>query len=89
MGSGSDTGLHLFHSSKMNPNPAIVSTKLTSDFNAFKKEINIQLDVEGKKMKLTVWPVGFRKPSRPQLTASAPELLPPGQKLKVRGREQN
>jgi hypothetical protein len=46
-------------------------------FDPFVGDVNIQLDVVGTKMSLTVWRVGSPKPSRPQLISSAPSL-PPG-----------
>ena len=73
-----DTGMHLWISTGMNPVPTSLSLKLTTDFNPYKKDINLQFDVVGKKLSLTAWAEGFTKPSRPQLTTTAPNLLPPG-----------
>jgi hypothetical protein len=46
-------------------------------FKPFTGDINIQFDVKGSELSLTVWQPGKAKPSRPQLTSTAPSL-PPG-----------
>ncbi|MCF7764653.1 MAG: hypothetical protein K9N62_13365 [Verrucomicrobia bacterium] len=43
----------------------------------FKNDINMQLDVVDRKISLTAWVVGSKKPS-PQLIGMAPAALPPG-----------
>lgn len=70
-------GLH----TGMNTGPSsrsILGTRIDSSLNPFGKDTNIQLDVVGRRISLTVWPVGSRKPSSPQLSSTAPSALPPG-----------
>ena len=78
MASVNDNGMHLWISTGMSPVPTSLSFKLNGSLNTYQKDINLQFDVVGKKLSLTAWAEGSNKPSRPQLTASAPNLLPPG-----------
>jgi hypothetical protein len=45
-------------------------------FDPFTGDVNIQFDVVGTKLSLTVWRLGSPKPSQPQLTSNAPRLAP-------------
>ena len=70
-------GLH----TGMNTGPStrsILGTRGDTSLNPFGKDTNVQLDVVGRRISFTVWPVGSRKPSSPQLSSTAPSALPSG-----------
>ena len=75
---GAVTPLGLHTGMNTGPNSKkILGTRVNPSLNPFARDINVQFDVVGKKMTLTVWPIGSGKPS-PQLSSIAPSSLPPG-----------
>lgn len=61
------------------PMPKMLTFSFSSTFNPWgDKDIYIQFDVRGKGLSLTAWPYGSKKPSRPQISATASKDLPPG-----------
>jgi hypothetical protein len=58
--------------------PNLITYMADSSLNPFEKDLNVQFDVLGAELSLTVWALGSPKPSQAQLTATAPIVLPPG-----------
>lgn len=73
-----DHGLTLWEGNGT-PTPKMIQFKFDGSFNPWgDKDVYIQFDVVGKKLSLTAWAYGTKKPSRPQISATASTILPPG-----------
>lgn len=71
---GLHTGYTVGHNS-----PTVVGTVFQPGaFDPFSGDVNIQFDVVGKNLSLTVWRPGAAKPSQPQLKSTVPTTLPRG-----------
>lgn len=70
-------GLHVGMNTGRNSR-IILGTLVDPLLNPFTGDRNVQFDVVGKKMTLTVWSLGSTMPSKPQLTKMAPTSLPSG-----------
>ena len=78
MASINDHGLTLSMATSSNPFPKFITGLIDGSFNPFTQDMNIQFDSEGKELSITAWPLESPKPSKPQLTGTAPIALKAG-----------